>query len=86
VYRKPLPSNDKIHRQPHTLSYDRDSKKMKRVTILPLVRVFVAAGTCSSSRCLATIVGNTHAETQAGTRDEINSGATIYIPSFVKIG
>jgi hypothetical protein len=49
VFTELLPSNDRgIHRQTHRHS---------RPTILLLFRVFVAAGTCLPSRCLAAIEG-----------------------------
>jgi hypothetical protein len=56
-----LPSNDRgLHRQTHRLSFDktRTAYKMRRANNLVLC-VFIAAGTCLPSCCLAMIGGIT---------------------------
>jgi hypothetical protein len=45
------------------------------------------AGTCSPSRCLATIGGNIHGwEGFMKCAVQMDSGAMIYMPSLIKIG
>jgi hypothetical protein len=60
VFIEPFPDNNKgILRQTHRLSFDttRTAKKMTFPTFLILLHVFIAAGACLPSRCLATIRG-----------------------------
>jgi hypothetical protein len=64
---------------------------MTRPTILLLLSVFVGAGTCLPSRCLATKGGYTYRHTEwweGFTKYAVDMGsdAMIYIPSFIKIG
>jgi hypothetical protein len=60
---------------------------MTHPTILLLLRVFVAAGTCLPGRCLATL-GVIHRLMGRFMKyvAEIGSGVMIYIRSFIKTG
>jgi hypothetical protein len=69
----------------------RQTHRHMHPTVLLLLCVYVVAGTCLPSRCLATI-GRIHIQTQRLLEGfmtyavEMGSVATIYIPSFIKIG
>jgi hypothetical protein len=74
------------------LSFDtmRIAKKTTHPTILLLFRVFVSAGTCLPTRCLATIVVYTyrHIDSWEGFMKyatDMGSNVMTYIRSFIKI-
>jgi hypothetical protein len=64
----------RIHRQIQWLSFDRaqTAQKMKRPTVLLLLRVLVALGTCLPSRCLVPKIG-IHLTKQLPSNDHGNS-------------
>jgi hypothetical protein len=95
VFTKPLPSNDKgtqtVTDGQTLLWYDMDRKEKARPTIILLLSVFFAAGTCLPSRWLATIQGYTYKYGDWWERFmkyaiEMGSGAMICILIFIKIG
>jgi hypothetical protein len=71
-----------VYRQTQTISFDK-TWKMTRSRVLLLLLVFVAAGTCFPSRCLA-MKGGIHIQTHRLMEGfmkyvvELGSGAMIY--------
>jgi hypothetical protein len=94
VFAELLPSNDTgIHKDKHIFSFEKtlNAQKLRDQNVLYCCSIFIAAGTCLTSRCFGTI-GGLHIRTRrpmggiCEVRVEMSPVATTCKPSCRKTG